>query len=33
MRLLIDTNIFIEVLLNQADAGAAQAFLENRRKL
>ena len=31
MRLLVDTNIFIEVLLNQANTGAARTFLENRR--
>jgi uncharacterized protein len=29
MRLLVDTNIFIEVLLNQAGAGDARTFLEN----
>ena len=31
MRLLVDTNIFIEVLLNQASAGDARIFLENRK--
>jgi uncharacterized protein len=31
MRLLVDTNLFIEVLLNQASAGDARAFLENRK--
>lgn len=31
MRLLVDTNIFIEVLLNQASAGEARTFLENRK--
>jgi hypothetical protein len=31
MRLLVDTNIFIEVLLNQASAGDARTFLENRK--
>jgi len=31
MRLLVDTNLFIEVLLNQASAGAARTFLENRK--
>ena len=31
MRLLVDTNLFIEVLLNQASAGDARTFLENRK--
>ena len=31
MRLLADTNIFIEVLLNQASAADARIFLENRK--
>ncbi|MGO8816144.1 MAG: type II toxin-antitoxin system VapC family toxin [Terriglobia bacterium] len=31
MRLLVDTNIFIEVLLNQASAVDARTFLENRK--
>ena len=31
MRLLVDTNIFIEVLLNQASARDARTFLENRK--
>jgi uncharacterized protein len=31
MRLLVDTNIFIEVLLNQASAGDARTLLENRK--
>jgi predicted nucleic acid-binding protein len=31
MRLLVDTNLFIEVLLNQANAGDARTFLENRK--
>lgn len=31
MRLLVDTNLFIEVLLNQASAPEAQAFLENAK--
>ena len=31
MRLLVDTNIFIEVLLNQASAGDARNLLENRK--
>jgi len=31
MRLLVDTNLFIEVLLNQVNAGEARAFLENRK--
>jgi hypothetical protein len=30
MRLLVDTNIFIELLLSQIGAGEAQTFLENR---
>ncbi len=29
MRLLVDTDLFIEVLLNQASAGDARTFLEN----
>jgi hypothetical protein len=29
MRLLVDTNIFIELLLNQAKAGEARTLLEN----
>lgn len=29
MRLLVDTNLFIEVLLNQASAREARVFLEN----
>jgi len=29
MRLLVDTNLFIEVLLNQASSREARAFLEN----
>ena len=31
MRLLVDTNLFIEVLLNQVSAGEARTFLENRK--
>ncbi|MGH9431235.1 MAG: hypothetical protein ACRD3T_06805 [Terriglobia bacterium] len=31
MRLPVDTNLFIEVLLNQARARAARALLENRK--
>jgi hypothetical protein len=31
MRLLVDTNIFIEVLLGQMGAGQARTFLENRK--
>jgi hypothetical protein len=31
MRLLVDTNLFIEVLLNQASAGDARTVLENRK--
>jgi predicted nucleic acid-binding protein len=31
MRLLVDTNLFIEVLLNQASAADARTFLENRK--
>ena len=31
MRLLVDSNLFIEVLLNQASAGEARAFLANRK--
>ena len=31
MKLLVDTNIFIEVLLNQVNAGVARTFLENRK--
>jgi hypothetical protein len=31
MRLLVDTNLFIEVLLNQAKAGEARTLLENRK--
>jgi len=31
MRLLIDTNLFIEVLLSQERADEARAFLENRK--
>jgi hypothetical protein len=30
MRLLVDTNLFIEVLLNQVSAGEARTFLEDR---
>jgi uncharacterized protein len=30
MRLLVDTNLFIEALLNQVSAGEARTFLENR---
>jgi hypothetical protein len=32
MRLLVDTNLFIEVLLNQVRAGEARTFLENRKR-
>jgi hypothetical protein len=32
MRLLVDTNLFIEVLLNQAKAGEARTLLENRKR-
>ena len=32
MRFLVDTNIFIELLLNQVRAGEARAFLENRKR-
>jgi len=31
MRLLVDTNLFIEVLLHQVSAGEARTFLENRK--
>lgn len=31
MRLLVDTNIFIELLLNQVGANEARTFLENRQ--
>ena len=31
MRLLVDTNLFIEVLLNQVSACDARTFLENRK--
>jgi uncharacterized protein len=31
MRVLVDTNIFIEVLLNQASADDARTLLENRK--
>jgi hypothetical protein len=31
MRLLVDTNLFIEVLLNQVNASEARTFLENRK--
>jgi len=31
MRLLVDTNLFIEVLLNQAKAGEARSVLENSK--
>ena len=31
MRLLVDTNLFIEILLNQAEAGEARTFLESRK--
>lgn len=31
MRFLVDTNLFIEVLLNQVSAGEARTFLENRK--
>jgi hypothetical protein len=31
MRLLVDTNLFIEVLLNQVKAGEARILLENRK--
>ena len=31
MRLLVDTNVFIEVLLNQVKAGEARTFVENRK--
>jgi hypothetical protein len=32
MRLLLDTNLFIEVLLNQVKAGEARTLLENRKR-
>ena len=31
MRLLVDANLFIEVLLNQVKAGEARTFFENRK--
>ena len=31
MKLLVDTHIFIEILLNQAKANEARTFLENRK--
>ena len=31
MRFLVDTNLFIEVLLNQVNAGEARTFLENSK--
>jgi len=31
MRVLLDTNLFIEVLLDQVNAGEARALLENRK--
>ncbi|HMD85437.1 MAG TPA: PIN domain-containing protein [Terriglobia bacterium] len=31
MRLLVDTNLFIEVLLSQVGASEARTFLENRK--
>jgi predicted nucleic acid-binding protein len=31
MRLLVDTNVFIEVLLNQVSASDARSFLQNRK--
>jgi hypothetical protein len=32
MRLLVDTNLFIEVLLNQSKAGEARAVLDNAKR-